>query len=203
MRRLLLPLLALLLALPSAASAKEVTGATVCGTDGCRTTGDHDAAAELADTGALTGPPKHAAPYYTVRIQVTAEGRDEMAWTTRWSPELGLGKAEGENGDPVWFEPGAGAAATLRRLSTGLRPFPAAGLEPLAGPTPGRPGGQLEPETTVIPPSAGGGAGGGGSGHGGLWALGGAGALALAGGALLVVRARRRRGDGGTIPAGA
>ena len=190
-RLLLLPLLALVLALPASAGAKEVTGATLCGTDGCRTTHDRDAASDLANASTLAGPPKHAAPYYTVRIQVTAEGHDEMAWTNRWAPTLGVAKAEGENGDPVWYELSARGASTLQRMSHGLRPFPAAGLEPLDGPTPSRPGGQLAPETTVMAPSAGGGDPGGG--HAGTWALGGAAALVVAGGGVLLIRLRLRR----------
>src|SRR4051812_17079210 len=190
MRRLLLPLLLVPLATPAAAGAKEVTGATLCGADGCRTTHDREGAAAVSDAGALAGPPDHAAPYYTVRLTVTHEGEDVGSWSVRWAPALGVVRSTGADDQTIWFEPTPAAAALLRRLGEGLRPFPAAGLEPL------RDAPAQEPATSdsaAAPAGPGGPAGSDGGGDAAAWALGSGAALLVLGGATLLVRGLRRR----------
>ena len=131
----LLPALALLaaLALPAAASAKEVRSATVCGASGCNTVAGPDAQA-LVEGGAPTGPPP-AAPFYNVRVKIDAGGGHVVSFRTAWVPSRARVRGLDEvNGRYAWMTASAEQADALNAAARGLEPFPSSRLNGWARP---------------------------------------------------------------------
>src|SRR3954465_3465374 len=81
--------LAALALLPSAASAKEIVKAQVCGADDCVTVGPA-VAMDLANGGPPTDPPKEAAPFYTAELTMREDGEKTFTFKTAFVPKDGL-----------------------------------------------------------------------------------------------------------------
>jgi hypothetical protein len=191
MRRLVSAIvLAAVLAVPAAAAAKQVTGATVCGADGCVRTRDAAVLRGLMNGGPPTVPPTAGAPVLRVRAAVSERpgGRVRARFTTWWVPSQRLLVAA--DGSSMRLDPLA--VRSLVKITHGMAPLPATRMgraagrsEPLAGPPP-----QIRPAPApAVAVSTGGGAD---------WLLIAVPAgivLALAGG--LLVHARRHRPGGG------
>jgi hypothetical protein len=167
----------LMIALPASASAKEFTSLKLCGANGCHTTHDKPAL-----RGAMSvepqAAPDHGGAFYRLRFKIGVPGSGEIgAVRSQWIPSLGL--LRNDDGPLVEFSlPHPPTGRMLRRLSAGLRPFPAAKL--------GRIGGAAESATVqeiVTSPAA---HDGGGSGW--PWAL-----LAIIPAAIAFLLLRRRR----------
>jgi hypothetical protein len=135
MRRLLLSLSLLLLAVPTA-SAKGVIAAKVCGADGCRVTHDRAATGGLAEGGDPTDPPAAAARFFRVRLTVGDEaGTPAAGFWTHYVPSAGLIRGA----DGTWMPVGPAYARSFARVSRGLHAFPAARLaQTIAGDAPAR-----------------------------------------------------------------
>src|SRR5215213_9173826 len=69
------------LALPTAASAKEVAALTLCGTDGCQKITAHAALHGFRDGGYETLAPDRAAPFFTVKVAMRHAGDHAGGWT--------------------------------------------------------------------------------------------------------------------------
>jgi LPXTG-motif cell wall-anchored protein len=171
------------LALPSAASAKEVRSLTVCGTDGCEKVTDHAALKGFMEGGYETLSPEEPGPFFNVKVAMRDEGEDAGGWTVQYLRAANLIRAEAEYGKDVWTRPAGVTAEALRDAARGLQPYPAEKLGPVREPPPAA---VEDPPARVSRPAS-----GGGSSH---LALAGGGATAaivlLAGG--LVARRRRR-----------
>jgi hypothetical protein len=181
MRRTIVLAVLAALALPTAASAKEIAALTLCGTDGCQKITAHAALRGFMDGGYETLGPKQASPFFTVKATMRAAGEDAGGWTVQYLRAANLIRAEAENGKHVWTRPAGTTAQALRDAARGLQPYPAEKLGPVREP----------PPVAVEDPPARVAASGGGSTP---VALAGGGATAaivlLAGG--LVARSRRR-----------
>jgi hypothetical protein len=173
------------LALPTAASAKEVAALTVCGTDGCQKITAHGALQGFMDGGYETLAPKQAAPFFSVKVAMRHAGDDAGGWTVQYLRAANMIRAEAEYGKHVWTRLAGTTAQALRKAARGLQPYPAEQLGPVREPPPVA---VEDPPARVSRPAAGGGSSD--------VALAGGGATAaivlLAGG--LVVRRRRHPG---------
>ena len=166
------------LALPSAASAKEVAALTLCGTDGCQKITAHAALRGFMDGGYETLAPQQAAPFFTVQATMRAAGEEAGGGN--------LIRAEADYGKHVWTRPAGATAQALRRAARGLRPYPAEKLGPVREP----------PSVAVEDPPArvSRRASGGGSSHVALAGGGATAAIALRAGGLGARRRRRHAG---------
>jgi hypothetical protein len=173
-------------ALPTAASAKEVAALTVCGSDGCQRITAHAALQGFMDGGYETLAPEHAAPFFTVKVAMRHAGDDAGGWTVEYLRAANLIRATGDDSRHVWTRPDGATARALRRAARALQPYPAEKLGPVREPPPVA---VEDPPARVSRPASGGGssrlvlAGGGATA-----------ALALLAGGLLARRHRRRAG---------
>jgi hypothetical protein len=120
MKRLLA--VAIALALPAGAIAKEPVAAKVCGADGCTVSKDKEVIVPLLEGGPPTGKaPDAGAPSYKVVITI-AEGNRRIDTFATWHvPSLRLIR----NADGVWMPMPAAAYAALRTITRDLQPYPA------------------------------------------------------------------------------
>jgi hypothetical protein len=128
--RLLAAVLLAGLVLTSSASAKEVTGATICGAQECRTFGPeigHDA---MPDSAPAEAPA--ATAFLRVTVDVRVEEGEDVAVEWVYVPSLGL-----LGGDEGWMSPIDGTG--LERLARGLEPFPASEMPGAAPEVPSPP----------------------------------------------------------------
>jgi hypothetical protein len=173
------------LALPTAASAKEVAALTLCGTDGCQKITAHAALQGFMDGGYETLAPEQAAPFFTVKVAMRHAGDDAGGWTVQYLRAANVIRADADYGKQVWTRPAGATAQALREAARGLQPYPAEKLGPVREPPPVA---VEDPPARVSRPASGGGSS--------RVALAGGGATAaialLAGG--LVVRRRRHPG---------
>jgi hypothetical protein len=90
--RLLAIILALALAFPAAAAAKEVTRVDVCGADGCGRITDHAALEAFMEGDDLAAEvPYGARPSYLLEVYVRDDqGERVHGWTTHWVPSTGV-----------------------------------------------------------------------------------------------------------------
>jgi hypothetical protein len=181
MRRAALLATLAVVALPAAASAKEVSALTVCGTNGCRTITAADALRSFMNDANVQAAPSHATEFLRLRAKVTHDGEDVGGWTSQWMRPLNLIRSEGDEGS-AFTRPGAATTRALRRAARGLRPYPAAKLAAVREPS--------SVPVAAPPAPASRQAADGGSSPAGWIAAGGA--LAAAAAAALVVRRRRR-----------
>jgi len=126
MTRPLVALIALapLVAAPTAAPAKEVTSATICGAAGCTSSDDKAAvAAGVENGGPPTTPPRHGAAFY--RITVHIKGDPEPL---RLLVAPAIGRVRGADG--TWFALPQRAANAWRDVARGGRPFEPSALLP-------------------------------------------------------------------------
>jgi hypothetical protein len=170
------------LALPNAASAKEVAALTLCGTDGCQKITAHAALQGFMDGGYETLAPDRAAPFFTVKATMRAAGKDAGGWTVQYLRAANLIRADADYGKHVWTRPAGATARALRKAAHGLQPYPAEELGPVREPPPVA---VEDPPARVSRPAS-----GGGSSHVALAGGGATAALVLLAGGLV---ARRRR----------
>lgn len=182
MRRALLLAVLAVLALPTAASAKEVAALTLCGTDGCQKITAHAALRGFMDGGYETLAPKQPGPFFTVRATMRNAGENAGGWTVQYLRAANLVRAEAEYGKHVWTRPAGTTAQALRDAARGLQPYPAEKLGPVREPPPVA---VEDPPARVSRPAS-----GGGSSHLALAGGGAGAAIALLAGGLV---ARRRR----------
>ena len=170
------------LALPTAASAKEVAALTVCGSDGCKKITAHPALQGFIDGGYETLAPERAGPFFTVKVAMRNASEHAGGWTVEYLRAANLIRATGDYSKHVWTRPAGVTAQALRRAARGLQPYPAEKLGPVREPSP----------VAVVDPPAGASrpASGGGSSRLGLAGGGAGAAFVLVAGALV---ARRRR----------
>jgi hypothetical protein len=170
------------LALPTAASAKEVASLTVCGSDGCKKITAHAALQGFMDGGYETLAPKRGGAFFTVKVAMRHEGDDAGGWTVQYLRAANLIRAEADYSKQVWTRPAGVTAQALRRAARGLQPYPAEQLGPVREPSPTA---VEDPPARVSRPAS-----GGGSSQLALAGGGATAAVVLAAGALV---ARRRR----------
>ena len=170
------------LALPTAASAKEVAALTVCGTDGCQKITAHAALQGFMDGGYETLGPDRAAPFFTVKVAMRHAGEHAGGWTVQYLRAANVIRADADYGKQVWTRPAGVTAQALRKAARGLQPYPAEKLGPVREPPPVAV--EDQPARVSHPAS------GGGSSHVAHAGGGATAAIALLGGALV---ARRRR----------
>ena len=127
MRRLVVLLLGVALLSPTAAHAKELKGAKVCGASGCaNVTKASWRYAPIGGDTSTDAPP--ATPYYTVTFLIGEPGRPaEGRFTMYYLPSRHLVAAGGiVRGDLTWFPiVGARANGWVARATAGLIPFSA------------------------------------------------------------------------------
>jgi hypothetical protein len=112
--------------LAATAAAKEVVAAKVCGASDCRDVKDRDALAGLAEGGMPTDPPA-AAPYY--RMTLTIQGDGELVrWAVVVVPSEGVMRGGTEAEGYTWMPMPRQSIRTIRRVTEGLDPAPAAKL---------------------------------------------------------------------------
>jgi hypothetical protein len=173
------------LALPTAASAKEVAALTLCGTDGCQRITAHAALQGFMDGGYETLAPDQAAPFFTVKVAMRHAGDDAGGWTVQYLRAANVIRADADYGKQVWTRPAGATAQALREAARGLQPYPAEKLGPVREPPPVA---VEDPPARVSRPAS-----GGGSSHVALAGGGATAAIALLAGGLA---ARRRRHPG-------
>ena len=174
------------LALPTAASAKEVAALTVCGTDGCQKITAHAALQGFMDGGYETLAPDRAAPFFTVKVAMRHAGEHAGGWTVQYLRAANLIRAKAENGKHVWTRPAGTTAQALRDAARGLQPYPAEKLGPVREPPPVA---VEDPPARVSRPAS-----GGGSSHLALAGGGATAAIVLLAGGLATRRRRRHPG---------
>jgi hypothetical protein len=186
MKRLIvgLTLLALPLAAASPAVAKEVAHAKVCGPSDCREVKDHDGQLALIEGGPPTAPPPKASPWYRAVVTMRGDG-ERPTFTTALLPAAGLVRGDSEYGGYTWMSIAKESASTVREITRGLEPFPAAELRGLDAAAP-----KAQVSEVVLPDPAK--AAGDGGSTALPWLLGGiVAAAALAATAIYFVRRRR------------
>jgi hypothetical protein len=122
MTRLLVALIAVsaLVATPTAAPAKEVTSATVCGAAGCKSSNDKAAvAAAVENGGPPTTPPRHRAAFYRITIHIKGDPEP-----LRLIVAPSIGRVRGPDG--TWSSLPQSTGDAWREVVGGVRPFPAA-----------------------------------------------------------------------------
>jgi LPXTG-motif cell wall-anchored protein len=174
------------LALPAAASAKEVAALTLCGTDGCQKITAHAALQGFMNGGYETLAPKQAAPFFSVKVAMRHAGDDAGGWTVQYLRSANLIRADADYGKHVWTRPAGATAQALRKAARGLQPYPAEKLGPVREPPPVA---VEDPPARVSRPAS-----GGGSSHVALAGGGATAVIALLAGGLVARRRRRHPG---------
>jgi hypothetical protein len=169
--------------MPAAASGKQVSALTVCGSDGCAKVTAHAALQGFVNGGYETLAPERGAPFFTVKVAMRHAGDDAGGWTVQYLRAANLIRATGEYSKHVWTRPAGVTAHALRRAARGLQPYPADRLGPVREPPPVA---VEDPPARVSRPASGGGSSplalaGGGAGA----------ALVVLAGALVARRRRR------------
>jgi hypothetical protein len=149
LRRLTAPVLACLavVAVPSAAAAKELTAAKVCGAGGCSTFHDAATLRGLSEGGPSAPAPERAARFFTVKLTVKVEDASESSWTVAYVPSAGLLRTR-DGGTYSWLETTPAGAHALARVTRGLRPFPARRLRGAGAESPA-----AQVDEVVLPPA--------------------------------------------------
>ena len=174
------------LALPTAASAKEVAALTLCGTDGCQRITAHAALQGFMNGGYETLPPKQAGTFFSVKVAMRHAGDDAGGWTVEYLPAANLIRATGDFSKHVWTRPAGATAHALRKAARGLHPYRAEKLGPVREPPPVA---VEDPPARVSRPAS-----GGGSSHVALAGGGATAVIALVAGGLVARRRRRHAG---------
>ncbi len=120
MKRALLIAVTAFLLVPAAASAKELTSATICGASGCKTIAHPSQ--ELGGGGdGFAEPAPKPGPYYTVRLTVAADGNH--SWTMFYVPGSNMVAFQDERGMTDFEQLYGSAGAAWRAAVSGVRPF--------------------------------------------------------------------------------
>jgi len=115
-------IIALALAFPAAAAAKEVTSIDVCGTNGCSRIADHAAlsAFEQGSEMAAAAPAGLQRSFLLrVRMREGETGSSTHGWTSRWLPSAGLIASEDGPGNFVFTPVGPKLERALRGAARG------------------------------------------------------------------------------------
>jgi hypothetical protein len=88
---------------PSTASAKEISGVSVCAADGCREVTDEQLWPALVEGGPGTNAPAGPLEHYTVHVRVLAEEEETVEWSYVAVPSRGL--MQGEDGSWMTMTP--------------------------------------------------------------------------------------------------
>ena len=171
----------LLLAVPAAATAKEVESAQVCGATQCRDVDDHDLAMALPSSGDTKPPPEGPVGWYRVKLVFSAEDERHSFTLAAVPATRHLRTYDEEAGRYVWMEMAGEAVGAYREVTAGLAPRPASTLRGLDQAPP-----EVIVDEVVEPPAPAADAG-----FPWEWAAGGAAAALLAGTALMTWRRRR------------
>ena len=119
MRRALLLVLVVTAAVPATASAKELTGFTLCGPDGCRGADMTGFGHEDPFSGDAPAPPPGA--YLTAALTVDGDS----SWRMFYVPREGLMAFEdGEAHTMRWMHPDPRLASALKRTARGMHAYP-------------------------------------------------------------------------------
>jgi hypothetical protein len=114
--------IALALAFPAAAAAKEVTSIAVCGTDGCTRIADRATlrAFEEGSEMAAAAPAGLQRSYLLrIRMREGEEGSSTHGWTSRWLPSAGLIANEDGPGNFIFTPVGPKLERALRGAARG------------------------------------------------------------------------------------
>ena len=174
------------LALPTAASAKEVASLTVCGSDGCQKITAHAALQGFMDGGYETLAPKRGGAFFTVKVAMREAGDHAGGWTVQYLRAANVIRADADYGKQVWTRPAGVTAQALRKAARGLQPYPAEKLGPVREPPPVA---VEDPPARVSRPAS-----GGGSSHVARAGGGATAAIVLLAGALVALRRRHPPG---------
>jgi hypothetical protein len=179
--------LAALALLPTAASAKEIVKAQVCGADDCVTVGPA-VAMELAEGGPPTDPPKQAAPFFTAELTVKIDDGRTDSWKTTFVPRDGLVRGS----DGTWMDAPVQTENAFKRAARDLgAAFPASDLGPLPKPIEAQVSEVVRPPADPAPVDDG----------SSTWLIAGLGLAGALATWALVAHVRRRRAAAGTPPA--
>jgi hypothetical protein len=93
-------IIALALAFPAAAAAKEVTRVDVCGVNGCKAITEHDALDAFMQGGDMAeAAPRGEQPSYLLKVYMRAgTAESHQAWTSHWLPTARLLASEDSPG---------------------------------------------------------------------------------------------------------
>jgi hypothetical protein len=119
MRRALLLALLVAMAVPATASAKELTGFTLCGPDGCRQTGVQGFGHEDPFSGDTEAAPPD--DYLEATLLIDGNGTWKMFYVPR---EGVLAVVDGDARIVRWMLPVPRLATELKRTARGLRAYP-------------------------------------------------------------------------------
>jgi hypothetical protein len=122
------------LAAEGEAAAKGAVSAKVCGPSDCRTVADEDALVALNSGGPPAAPPAEATGYYEVRITIAAEREIRETFPAALLPGAGLIRGGDAEAGYAWMSLPRRSIVLVRRLTSGLAPFPAASLEGIDAP---------------------------------------------------------------------
>jgi hypothetical protein len=113
----------LALVVPAAATAKELSAATVCGAKGCTTF--QRPSIDIASGGdGVADPAPAAAPYHAVKLTVDEQGHHE-SWTVFYVPGADMVVFRDEVGRATFEQLNGDARAAFRRYTDGIVPYPA------------------------------------------------------------------------------
>jgi hypothetical protein len=104
---------------PSAASAKEISGVSVCAADGCREVTDEQLWPALVEGGPGANAPKRPLEHFTVHLRVLAEDEETVEWSYIAVPARGLMQAE----DGSWMTMTPANRKALLGLTQGRVPL--------------------------------------------------------------------------------
>lgn len=122
------------LAVPTAAPAKEISKVSVCGATGKCTTydkSDFKSLMFLANDAGPTDPPAAAAPWYRLRFTVDERergGGGVVRWTVAYVPSADSLRVRDQTGDFAWVALNPRAAAVVKRAVHDLPALPKARL---------------------------------------------------------------------------
>ena len=116
---------AVALAVPAAAAAKEVERAAVCGADGCERIEVGGDARTLMGGGSVTDPPAQPAAFYRLRFAI-GDGTGEVFGRVRLVYVPSGGKIQFDDG--TWMRLVPATEKAMQRAVAGLEPFPARAL---------------------------------------------------------------------------
>ena len=129
----LVGLAAVLLFLPAAAQAKEISKLSICGPSSCASITDHTLLQQWseADNG-QSAPPSPVAPFFRLETTVTLapgetfdNGETSITWADFYVPDASLIRGTSETNLAAWTRLGSRATEILSKAAKGVAPFPA------------------------------------------------------------------------------
>ena len=165
---------------PGTAAAKEPTKVRVCGLDACQTVTERSVIAPLVEGGPPTDPPSRQAGWYKVTVTIGGHGAHGYFTNVIVPSQKLIGSTDvpDSGGAYVWLPMTALGARIYTKITSTLKPFPAATLA----------GTYTPPARAAVEPAA------------PVWPWIAAALAALAGGLVLVLRRRRTPHARGPAP---